>query len=470
MNLQQIYNYLPYSVQKILFNHHCKDLFKHRYSDKFKLATNSLEKFEKYSITEMKTYQDEKLRLLIEHSYLTVPYYNRIMKNIGLLPTDIRGSDDLYKLPVLTRKDVAENGHEMISTKFTRKQLIHGHTSGTTGSPLSFYWDHDMWFMNNVFDWRQKRWAGMELGDASGVFLGRTIVSVNKSEPPFWQYNKFENQMWFSAFHLGEKYIKSIYDELTRLQPLFLEGYPSTLYILAKLFELYGITLKLKAVLTSSEPLFESKRKVIENIFKCKVFDYYGLAERVIWGTECSHHSCKHLNMDYGITEIVDESNKPLTSGNHGYLVGTSLLNYGMPFIRYKTGDVSCIEKTVCACGCQMPLMSNVCTKQEDFIVTPAGKYISASVLTHPFKPLENVVMSQIVQYKTDEIVVNIVKNEKYCNDDSELLLSALSERLGGEINIELNFVENIEREKSGKFKWVKSYVNSDICVSSIDV
>lgn len=470
MNAQNVYNLLPYSLQKMLFNHHCGKLYKQRYGDRFKNASSELEKFEKLTFAEMKSYQDERLRHLIEHSYATVPYYNRIMNKIGLKPADIRCVEDLHKLPVLTRLDVARYGHEMVSTKFDKKRLIHGHTSGTTGSPLSFFWDYDMWFMNNVFDWRQKRWAGMEFGDSNGIFLGRTIVSLKKNNPPFWQYNKFENQTWFSAFHLSEQHIKPIYDEINRRQPLFLEGYPSTLYVLAKLFEQNGLSFKLKAALTSSEPLFENKREVIERVFNCKIYDYYGLAERVLWGTECDCHCSKHINMDYGITEIVDENDDRLPDGSFGYLVGTSLLNFGMPFIRYKIGDISCIEKTLCPCGCQMPLMSNVCTKQEDLIVTPSGRYISASVLTHPFKPLDNVVMSQIIQDKLDSIVVNIVKNDKYSKKDSELLLSALSERLGGEINIKLNFVDNIEREKSGKFKWVKSCIDNDICVGNIDI
>jgi len=460
MNINNIYNSMPYDVQKVLFTLYCKKLYRKRYGEKYEHACKSLETVEKYSYEELRAYQSDKLKLLIEHCYNTVPYYNRIMTERKLKPSDISTVDDLDKLPILTRQDVLMHGKEMISSRYSVKQLIHGHTSGTTGSPLNFYWDHNMWFMNNIFDWRQKRWAGMKLGDPYGVLLGRTIVPVKRNKPPFWQHNKYENQTWFSSFHLSEAYIREIYNEVTRFQPLFLEGYPSTLYVLAKLFEQFGLRHNLKAAFTSSETLLASQRELIEQTFSCNVFDYYGSAERVIWATECFCHNGKHLSMDYGITEIVDEQNKSLAHGDEGYLVGTSILNYGMPFIRYKIGDKSSVNMSSCGCGSHMPIMGNVSTKQEDIVVTPSGRHISGSVLTHPFKPLDSIMMSQIVQDEPDHIVVKlVVNNDKFSNKDSDQLVTALSERLGGEIRIDISIVKDIEREKSGKFKWVKSKV-----------
>jgi phenylacetate-CoA ligase len=217
--------------------------------------------------------------------------------------------------------------------------------------------------------------------------------------------------------------------------------------------------LPVKAVFTSSETLFEIQKETIEEVFQCKIFDFYGLAERVAFATECKEHFGKHLNFEYGITELLDNDNNPLSDGKRGYLTGTSLQNYVMPFIRYKTSDISSFMNVECPCGRKMPLIENVTTKMEDIVVTPDGKMISSSILTHPFKPLHNIVKSQLVQMKPDYITVKVVKGKHYNSADSQQLITGLRERLGGGIEITLEFVKDIPCEKSGKFRWIISKV-----------
>ena len=106
-----------------------------------------------------------------------------------------------------------------------------------------------------------------------------------------------------------------------------------------------------------------------------------------------------------------------------------------------------------------MPRLRGVTTKDEDIVVTPEGKLISSSVLTHPFKPLDAVLESQILQDELDLIRVKIVRRPDYTEDDSRHLVAALRERLGTAMRIELEFVENIPRTASGKYRWVISRV-----------
>ncbi len=219
------------------------------------------------------------------------------------------------------------------------------------------------------------------------------------------------------------------------------------------------MSLPLKGVLTSSETLFSFQKEEIERAFRCKIFDFYGLAERVIFATECSAHEGKHLNFEYGVTEFVDEKGYPVAAGKSGQMVGTSLHNMGMPMIRYATSDRSFLKKEKCPCGRTLPLMDAVTTKEEDIILTPDGRWISPSVLTHPFKPLKNILESQIIQEDIDLVVIKIVKSSQYLVEDSDKLIHGLRERLGGSVNIRLEFVEHIDREKSGKFRWVISRV-----------
>jgi len=457
--LQDIYDLSPPFVQTILLNGYAVKAHMERYGKKFQKALQELRCNEWLSYESLLEYQHSKLQCLIKHAYDSVPYYRRIMDERKLKPDDIKTANDLVKLPVLTRDDVKKNTHEFISARFKRQELIPGHTSGTTGSPLEFFWDQNTCVYNNAADWRQKNWAGLRYGDRHAVLLGRMIVSAKTRTPPFWRMNFLHNQLWLSSFHMSQENLPLYVEKLEKWKPKVIEGYPSTVYILAKYLESQKKKLPLTAVLTSSETLFPIQRKTIEKSFECRVFDFYGLAERVIFATECDKHEGHHLNMDYGITEILDNKAESVKKGQTGWLVGTSLHNYAMPFIRYKSNDVSVIRTKKCSCGREFPLMDDVTTKAEDIVVTKDGRYVSPSVLTHPFKPLHNIKMSQIIQEDVDRIRIKIVKGPGYNDKDTEILLSAFCDRVGPEMTVRVEFVDSIERTDAGKFKWVISKV-----------
>ena len=163
--------------------------------------------------------------------------------------------------------------------------------------------------------------------------------------------------------------------------------------------------------------------------------------------------------MEYGITEVVDGAGEPVADGMIGKLAGTSLHNFAMPFLRYLTNDISSILPRPCACGRRLPLMADVTTKAEDIVVTKDGRFISPSVLTHPFKPLHSIRLSQIVQEELDRVVVKVVPDERFSEADAERLRAALKQRLGPEMRIEIEVVASISRTTAGKFRWVVSKV-----------
>ncbi|MGB9614358.1 MAG: phenylacetate--CoA ligase family protein [Fervidobacterium sp.] len=457
--LENFYNVSPPWVQELMLNGYALRLHRQRFGKKFLTLLDYLNKSQWLSNSDLIELQNEKLRHLIKHAYETVPYYQWRMRERKLGPDDIKTVDDLVKLPLLTREDVRTNLEKLISQKYSKRQLVGGHTSGTTGSPLQFYWDKDTCLMNNAVDWRQKNWAGLQYGDRYAVLLGRTIVPTRQKKPPFWRMNYIHNQLWLSSFHMSEENLAFYIKKLEDFKPVALEGYPSTLFILAKYLESRNRVFPLRAVLTSSETLHSIQRETIERQFCCRVFDFYGLAERTIFATECERHEGHHINMEYGIVEVVDDRGDPMPKGKVGKLVGTSLHNFGMPFIRYVTGDVSSISLEGCSCGRGLPLMTDVTTKAEDIVVTKDGRFISPSVLTHPFKPLHSIQISQIVQEEIDHLLIKIVPREYFSDEDRDQLVSALRERVGSDINIEIQLVQEIPLTESGKFRWVISNV-----------
>lgn len=460
--LEDIYNKSPIFLQTFVLNTKALELYLERYGRKFWKLFNEFDKNQRLSDSEIAAYQDEKLRVLVKYAYQKVPYYNRIMKGLRVYPEDIKAVNDLHKLPLLTKDDIRVNYKQLISSDFKWVFLRHGHTSGTTGSPLDICYDIKTCVMHQVADWRQKIWAGMEYGQPYASLQGRVIVPIHQARPPFWRMNHINKQLFLSSFHLTEKNIPFYFGKLEEAGIKAIEGYPSTIYILALYLIKHRATFPIKTVLTSSETLFDYQRDAIEKAFSCKIFDFYGMAERVVFATECDHHEGHHLNQDYGITEFLNSNNEPVERGKLGRIVATSLHNLAMPLIRYVTNDSSSLKEKICSCGRAFPLMDEVATKNESIITLPDGRLISPSILTHPFKPMRTIVESQIIQQECDQLVIRVVRAVNYSAEDERRLIKAFHERLGSEINVNIEYVDFIERSESGKFRWVISKIKPE--------
>jgi phenylacetate-CoA ligase len=269
-----------------------------------------------------------------------------------------------------------------------------------------------------------------------------------------------QRQLWFSSFHLSPGHLPAYVGEIRRRGLRFLEGYPSTLFIVARYLQDVGEVLPMKAVFTSSETLHDVQRSTIEAAFEAPIFDFFGHAERTIFATECEAHEGKHIAEDYGWVEVVDGAGNPVPDGDPGYLVGTSLHNRAMPMIRYRTSDVSRVLAGTCSCGRTHRRIESVTTKAEDIVITPDGRMISPSILTHPFKPFESLRASQIVQESIDHLRILLVPSERFGEEDQATLRASLIERLGEGMSVEFEIVDEIPRERSGKFRWVISQVD----------
>lgn len=465
IDAESLYRRSPAWLQTALLNAHALRIERHRYGPPFERAVRSLMESERWPLERLTAFQDERIRRLATWAYERSPFYRASWNAAGVKPEDIRGIADLPRLPLIDKTAIREHGAQMM-TSAARSDWVNGHTSGTTGSPLSVWYDRETCVMTNAVDRRQKAWAGMRDSDWVGLLLGRVVVPLDQARPPFWRSNLVQRQLWFSSFHLNDENLPHYVSEIRRRGIRFLEGYPSTLFVLAKFLERRRETLPLHAVLSSSETLLAVQRETIEAAFRCRVFDFYGHAERVVFATECEAHDGKHIAEEYGVVEVTDERGVPVPNGEAGYLVGTSLYNTAMPLFRYRTADLTQIRTEACACGRTLRRIRDVTTKAEDIVFTPDGRMISPSVLTHPFKPLEQVLKSQIIQDRLDHITVKIVPSGTFTEAERDHLMGELRARLGPTVAIGIEIVDDIPRERSGKFRWVISHVPHDARVS----
>jgi phenylacetate-CoA ligase len=457
-----LYARAPVWGQNLMLTGFATLLARERYGGRYDEYRQLLAETQWRSRQEIQAYQDERLREVVAHAYETVPFYRRTFDERRLKPSDVRTCADLYKVPLLRRSDIRTHFDELRSRSIPPRKMRKGHTSGTTGTPLTVGYDSDTVCMTYaVFD-RHYEWAGLRMGiagDRIAVARGNVIVPLAQKHPPFWRHNWRQRQLLLSSFHLSKANLPAYFDELAAFRPDVLDGYPSTLYLLAKYLQNRGEVFPLKAAVTSSETLYDFQRETIEASFACKVFDYFALAERTVFSGECDRHHGHHLAMEYGVAEVVDGTGAPVPRGTVGQLVGTTLHNAAMPLIRYVTNDRTALRDATCPCGRGLELMDDVTTKAEDVLTLKDGRLISPSVLTHPFKPLGCIEGSQIVQTAPDAVSVRIIPAEGFTQALSDELVAALQERLGADVRVEVQLVDRLETSANGKFKWVISRV-----------
>jgi phenylacetate-CoA ligase len=232
--LKKIYEISPALIQNLMVTGYGLKLYRREFGRKFNRALKEFGERQWFPRERLKEYQEERLRLLIKHAYENVPYYNEVMKGRKLTPDDITTVEDLPRLPVLTREIVKDRLDDLVDKNTKRSQLIDGSTNGTTGSPLKLYWDNRVCLIKNVVDWRQKQVAGITLDDKMAFLFGREVVPIKRNKSPFWRYNWLFNHLYFSLFHFSSKTAPDYIDQLFAFRPRAIEGYPSSLSLLAR--------------------------------------------------------------------------------------------------------------------------------------------------------------------------------------------------------------------------------------------
>ena len=467
---ESIYRRLPISLQTVALNWEAWRKNRLRFdSVAFRERTMVFRRLARASTDEIERWQLAALRSLVGHAQHSVPWYRNRFVEARVDPHNIRTLDDFRQLPIVKRDELREHNAEFVAPSEWKNHVRTATTSGTTGSPLKLHWDRESEWWNTAAYGFHRSWFSYERGDRYASITGRQVVPLSQKRPPYWRTNFTSKQLLLSSYHLSEETIPRYIEALRRFRPTTLEAYPSTAWLLARFLTDKKETLPLKAVHLSAEPLLRFQREVIEEAFACHVFDYYGCSERVLAAGECSAHDGLHIFAPFGMTEILDENDRPCPPGVHGRLVLTGFHNRLMPLIRYDIGDTSAFVEGQCPCGCPWPKINAVTTKAEDIIVTPDGRMLSPSTLHYPFMSVNSVATSQIIQEAVGQVRVKIVRRPNFGPRDSSIIRAGLQDRLGKDCHLEFEFVDEIPREGRGKFRWVISKVPLKLGHGSMD-
>jgi len=431
------------------------NLFVKRFTGSFWIRRRWLNRTQWLSTADLQTLQLMLLQKLVRHCYNSVPYYRKIMDERGISPEGIKTLEDIKQFPILTKNDVILAGNSIVSTKYPCWLLAKAFTGGTTGTPLKLR--RDIFSIGNeqAFVRRQFDWAGVKMGNKCVFLTGRIIVKPDQTAGRLYAYDVFMKELILSTYHLSPDTAVQYAAVMGKYGVVALVGYPSAVYLLAKTCLDSGINLKLKSVMTSSETLTESARATISRAFDCRVFDFYGGAERVCYIHTCEHGTY-HVVPEYGLTELI-----PASDGDDRVcrVVSTGFWNRAMPFIRYDTGDTVVKSSRTCPCGRAFPVVESITGRQIDVIKTPSGRQFGAAILTHLLYGTNHIMESQIIQDALDHITIEYVPASGFGENDLSSFRGLIVKHLPSELKVDLKQVQAVKRTASGKIRPVVSCI-----------
>ncbi|HHY0336483.1 TPA: exopolysaccharide biosynthesis protein VpsH [Vibrio cholerae] len=400
-----------------------------------------------FSHSHLADYQHKQLQKTLANAHNHVPFYQDLeVPNLKL-----------ESFPYLD-KSVLRRDHKQFISQNKPSVVVKGATSGTTGTPLTILQDRHSVIREQAFVARQLAWAGYRKGDKRAWIRGDMVVPLSQKQGPFWRYSWFEQMIVLSSFHLTSQTMSSYLQAMVDFGVEVIQAYPSSIATLARYLEANQsyYPAKLKSIITSSESLSAEDRQVIETRFGCKVFDWYGLFERVAAIGQCEHGRY-HLLSDYSHVEL-------LAAGDGRYeLVGTNFNNQYFPLIRYKTGDhVHLSENEACPCGRVFPVIERIEGRIGDYLIGEDGQKIH--ILNHIPKGVEGIIACQFIQSKPKEIVVKVVANkESFDFFQQGKLVENTKKRVGNSIEVVVEVVSDLERTSNGKCRQAICNIELDI-------
>lgn len=380
--------------------------------------------------------QSKRLVKMVDYVYHNTPFYRRKFQEMGLVPEDIRGIEDIGKLPFTDKLDLRDN-YPFGLAAVPMSQIVRIHaSSGTTGKPVVV-----LYTRKDLAMWAES--------------ISRAFTAFGASKEDIFQisygYGLFTGGLGAhdGAQNIGASVIP-ISSGNTQKQITLMHDFGATVLCCTPSYaQFLGEAMnesewrrdefKLRIGAFGAEPWTENMRTKLEQTLGIKAYDIYGLSEvagpGVGYECECQHGT--HLNEDYYYPEIVNpETGEPLPEGTFGELCFTHLTKEGMPLLRYRTHDLTALHYEKCDCGRTLVRMDRILGRCDDMLIIRGvnvfPSQIEAVILTQPeFEPHFMLVVDRINNTDTSELRVEV--KEDYFTDDMATMVG-LQKKLESEL------------------------------------
>ena len=405
---------------------------------------------------QMRALQDERLVKQVQHVWDNVPFYRKKMEEKGLTPADIKGVDDLKKLPFVTKADLRDcYPFGLLAKPLNDCVRIHS-TSGTTGKRvMAFYTQHDVELWDDCCA-RAITAAGGTSEDICQVAYGYGLFTGG------FGLNGGSHKIGCLTLPMSSGNTERQLQFMTDLGSTILCCTPSYAAYLAEAIHEQGLRdqIKLKAGIFGAEAWSEEMRRDIEKQLGIKAYDIYGLTEITGPGVafECEEQTGMHVNEDHFIPEIIDpNTGEVLPDGVKGELVFTSISKEAFPLLRYRTRDICVLSRKKCSCGRTLIKMAKPMGRSDDMLIVKGvnvfPSQVEAVLLEQGYQANYQIIVDRVNYSDTMEVQVEMTP-ENFSDSLAKItemeksLVAALKTMLGIYAKVKLVAPKSIARSE----------------------
>lgn len=415
--------------------------------------------------------QDSKLAALVEFCVSQVPYYSDLFEHSGLVAGDVRGVDDLVRLPVLVRNAVIDQADRIKASALPSSESIYGScsSSGTTGRPVSVLMTHSSNMMFTLAVQRHYRWCRYDPSQltASITTLAEKLP-VRKDGTPHPLGTTYQYPRWRYAgvfFETGEEVVFAMdnpveaqYDWLKRQRPGYLTSNSQELEHLAYVCEGNWPVDSIKSVISIATQMTPAMSRMITQTMNAQVHENYGFNEVGVVALRCAAGRY-HVMSEHCVVEIIDADGHPVAPGNVGRLVVSTLTNLAMPLLRYDAGDLAKAVAGPCPCGRTLPAFGEIIGRYRRTAFLPEGTLQRRAVLSEALATLpaglsRPVRKYQLHQYRDQGFEFRVVAARPLDNAFKQWILAAWQEQEdAASVPLVIVQVDDIKPGPGGKFQ-----------------
>lgn len=462
---------------------------------KWKDRTNSTRKrsfealvvyeFLPFEIQQKRQYQ--LLRGILEHSYRTIPHYQKIFQKARITPNDISSINHLKALPILGKQPIFDNPNEFISRAWQKSEALDGYSKSsgtTTGTPLRIYRSKRSRFIELMMLQRQFRWYRFDPREKMAWIRKGTEIHVLPDLHTLQPGETTVMPDWPGLgehFHTGETVVFSASNTLNEKvewlnehQPTYLRAMSSELEHIALAMQGHPHVASIKGLRAVGESITRGVEDRIKSAFKAESHISYGLNELGWIATKCSEGDRYHIHAERCLVEVVREDGTACDPGEFGRVLITTFDNVIMPVIRYDTGDMAQAMVDSCPCGRTLPSIGSTIERAHIMKALPESTLSIVIALRHIMEYLPASLSGSLRAYQIVHTKLNHISLRLFLSEALSLMLEEYINRKWGEIGIEhpsdtisnmefsIEIMDHISRTNSGKFLYFDTELTTE--------
>lgn len=408
-----------------------------------------------WSADEIAAYQLDQVRSVLARAAAHSPFYARRFAEAGFDPRSVHDLADLDGCPYVTKRDLADHAGEMVADDVPPGRRLYVTTGGSTGTPVGFYLTKGLSRPKEQAyleaQWRRAGWF-----DGARLAVVRGQVTSARAGGRIATYDPARDWLLLSSYHLTEARLDEYLEAIARFRPDVLHIYPSAALLLVAHMRSAGtrFPVPLCCVLAASERLTGPQRRVLEEAFGCRVYSWYGHAERVVLAGQGQRSDLFYFWPTYGYVELGPPDAQGLRE-----VVGTGFHNPAMPLVRYRTGDYVRPHDPARDGEAELPwpAVQAIEGRDQELLVSATGRRISLTALNMHDASFDGLYAVQFFQDTEGRAELRYVAGPSFEPSRLPVIESAVRSKLGDDLEVVLRQVDDIEKTGQGKGRWLVS-------------